>query len=45
MSNAGVINFTPFLQSDDEKMSRLIDVNAKSLMWVSVTAYNIAKAA
>ncbi|KAH7726495.1 short-chain dehydrogenase/reductase family 16C member 6-like protein [Aphelenchoides avenae] len=35
VSNAGVINFTPFLQSDDEKMSRLIDVNAKSLMWAA----------
>lgn len=35
VNNAGVLNPTPFLDTDDELISRLVDVNLKSVMWVS----------
>ncbi|KAH7712475.1 epidermal retinol dehydrogenase 2 [Aphelenchoides avenae] len=35
VNNAGLINFKPFLESDDEKLSKLLDVNAKSLFWTT----------
>lgn len=35
INNAGVLNPFPFLESDDEKMSQLIDVNVKSLFWTT----------
>ncbi|CAD5208276.1 unnamed protein product [Bursaphelenchus xylophilus] len=35
INNAGVLNASPFLECNDDKMSKLIDVNTKSLFWVT----------
>ncbi|CAD5205797.1 unnamed protein product [Bursaphelenchus okinawaensis] len=35
INNAGLLNPVPFLECDDDKMSKLIDVNTKALFWVT----------
>ncbi|KAH7728613.1 retinol dehydrogenase 10-like protein-like protein [Aphelenchoides avenae] len=35
VNNAGLLNPTAFLDTDDERMDKLLDVNAKSLFWTT----------
>lgn len=37
INNAGIININPFLETLDEKIDQLIDVNLKSLFWVTIS--------
>lgn len=43
VNNAGLINTKLFMETDDDRISRLIDVNTKAHFWVSIIAvYDIS---